>query len=67
MAAVRSRSSALIGIERLREGLPTDLVGVTVQHDVSLAQVEEAVGDAARALDRARKLKLLPVGKEEAG
>lgn len=58
-------AQALIAIERLREGLPTDLVGVTVTHDVTLGQVEESLGDAARALDRARRLELIPGGKPE--
>lgn len=57
-------AQALVAVDRLREGLPTSLVGVTVTHEVTEEQLEESLGDAARALARARKLKLLKGGKD---
>lgn len=50
-------TEALLTMDRLKEGLPTEIMGISVE-GVSIEDAEREVAQAARALEKARKLGL---------
>lgn len=65
LAQFTTVAESLIAIERLRAGLPTDTLGVTVEHNVTIGDAEQMLADASNAIQRAKKngLIALPGGK----